>query len=52
MESSRRDLFIDIVDRFIFKKSRSPPVSSLYSKWVWGYLEQGLVFTVRTKRNL
>jgi len=48
MESSRRDLFIDI--RLLIglsskiTKLRSTPVSPSYPKQVWNYLKQGLVF--------
>jgi len=54
MESSRRDLFIDmVVDRFILKnnyKLRSPPVSSSYHNQAKDYLKHGLVFTVQAMR--
>jgi len=49
MESSRRDLFIDMVeDRFILKNNRitlSPCCTFVYLKQVLDYLKQGLVFT-------
>ena len=49
MERSLIDLFIDmVVDRLIFKKMklRSTPVLPSYTKQVWDYLKQGLVFNV------
>jgi len=48
-ESSRRDLFIDIVvQKFIFKneQKRSCPVSPSYEEQVQDYPKQELFFTV------
>ena len=50
MESSRRDLFIDmVVDRFIFKYNQITlsPVSPSCPKQVWDCLKQGLGFTAQ-----
>ena len=48
IESSRRDLFIDmVVDRFSnVTQLRSPPDLPSYPQQVCVYLKQGLVFTV------
>jgi len=49
MESSRRNLFIDMVVMFILKKQnqlRSSPVPPSYPKQEWDNVKQGLEFTV------
>jgi len=54
MESSRRDLFIDmVVDSFISNNNQitPPPFTPLCTKQVWDYLKQGLLFTVHEETS-
>jgi len=48
MESSRRDVFIDmVVKKFILEKKNALPLFQFHSQnKVWDYLKHGLVFTV------